>query len=69
VPHERTGYLGNDATELAWGLAQLLDSAPSRAAMGARARLRVVGRHSAEALADRLEKVYEAVLEETRCGS
>ncbi len=67
--HERTGFLGNDVTELAWGLAQLLDSATLRGSMGARARLRVAARHSAEALADRLENVYRVVLEEARCGS
>jgi len=58
VAHERTGFLGATADELAYGLAQLLDDADSRQAMGHRARLRVVKRHSAAALADRLEALY-----------
>ena len=39
------------------------------AAMGRRARLRVAGRHSAGALAERLERLYAAVLEERACAS
>ncbi len=69
VAHERTGFLGSDATELAFGLAQLLDHPELRASMGARARVRGAARHSAEALADRLEAVYRAVLEEGACAS
>jgi glycosyltransferase involved in cell wall biosynthesis len=69
VAHERTGYLGSDVDELAYGLAQLLDDPAGRAAMGQRARLRVLARHSAAALAERLEALYRAVLEEAPCAS
>ena len=62
VAHERTGFLGKDQNELIWGLGQLLDRPEERLAMGSRARLRVVGRHGAEALADRLEAVYRAAV-------
>jgi hypothetical protein len=37
--------------------------------MGQRARLRVLARHSAAALAERLEALYRAVLEEAPCAS
>ena len=69
VAHERTGFLGEDVDELGYGLAQLLDDPGLRADMGHRARLRVSQRHSAQALADRLEELYRAVLEEAPCGS
>lgn len=69
VAHERTGFLAQDADELAFGLARLLDDRALGRAMGARARLRVARRHSAEALAERLAAVYEVSLEERRCGS
>jgi glycosyltransferase involved in cell wall biosynthesis len=69
VAHERTGYLGQDVDELAYGLAQLLDDADLAQDMGHRARLRVAQRHSAEALTDRLEGLYRAVLEEVPCAS
>ena len=62
VAHERTGFLGEGVDELAYGLAQLLDSADLRAEVGKRARVRVRERYSAQALADRLEAVYGAVL-------
>ena len=61
VAHERTGFLGADVAELAFGLAQLLDDVAERSAMGQRARMRVHARHSAAALADRLEDVYRVV--------
>ncbi len=64
VAHERTGFLGADADELAFGLAQLLDDARERAAMGQRARMRVHGRHAAVTLADKLEEVYRVVRDE-----
>ena len=64
VVHERTGFLGNDASELSYGLDQLLADATLRREMGHRARMRVRSRHSAESLAGRLEAVYQAVLEE-----
>jgi glycosyltransferase involved in cell wall biosynthesis len=69
VAHERTGFLGADADELAFGLDRLLLDPGLRAAMGGRARLRVEHRHSGEALARRLADVYEAVLDERRCAS
>lgn len=69
VAHERTGFLGRDATELAFGLDQLLLDPSLRRASGQRARLRVAKRHSGEELARRLEAVYRAVLEERACGS
>ena len=69
VAHERTGWLGDDVDELAFGLAQLLDDPAERERMGQRARVRVRERHSAASLADRLEALYTAVLEEPRCDS
>ena len=61
VAHERTGWLGSTQEELSQGLDKLLGDAPERRAMGGRARLRVVGQHSAERLAERLEQVYGVV--------
>jgi glycosyltransferase involved in cell wall biosynthesis len=61
VVHERTGYLGTTAEELAFGLAKLLDDPAAARAMGARARLRVARTHSAETLAARLEELYGLV--------
>ncbi len=69
VAHERTGWLGEDVDELAFGLAQLLDDPAECKRMGQRARVRVRERHSAVSLADRLEALYAAVLEEQRCDS
>lgn len=69
VAHERTGFLGADADELAFGLARLLDDPELRAACGRRGRLRVAERHSAAALAGRLEAVYRAVVDERRGAS
>jgi glycosyltransferase involved in cell wall biosynthesis len=69
VAHERTGFLGKSADELAFGLDRLIGAPLERAAMGRRARLRVAGRHSAVALAERLEALYLAVLAERRGGS
>lgn len=68
VAHERTGYLGEDALELAYGLGQILEQPEARAPMGQRARLRVSARHSAAALAERLEALYEAVTREVACA-
>ena len=58
VAHERTGFLGEGVDELAWGLDQLLSNDAIGLDMGRRARLRVEQRHSASALADRLEAIY-----------
>ncbi len=69
VAHERTGFLGRGVDELAFGLAQLLDDPHLGPAMGQRARTRVASRHSAEALAGRLEDVYRIVAEERKCAS
>ena len=69
VAHERTGFLGRGVDELAFGLAQLLDDPRLGPAMGLRARMRVATRHSAEALAGRLEDVYRIVAEERKCAS
>ena len=69
VAHERTGYLGKDKDELAFFLAQLLDQPEGGFSMGKRARLRVAARHSAAALAERLEDLYRAVVEERACAS
>ncbi len=66
VAHERTGWLGADATELAYHLDALLGDAKLRAATGQRARMRVRERFGAERLADRLEEVYEVVVRERR---
>jgi glycosyltransferase involved in cell wall biosynthesis len=64
VVHERTGYLGNGATELAFGLEKLLLDRTAARAMGARARLRVAHAHAAETLAARLEELYGVVCAE-----
>lgn len=66
VAHERTGFLGEDVDELAYGLAQLLDSEAVRVDSGHRARLRVQKRHSAEELTNRLEALYATTLEESQ---
>ena len=68
VAHERTGFLGASSDELAYGLSQLLADPEEARAMGARARTRVARRHSAVALADRLEALYQAVVEERACA-
>jgi glycosyltransferase involved in cell wall biosynthesis len=69
VADERTGFLGETVDELAYGLARLLDDPGLGHAMGRRARLRVAARHSAEALAERLERLYAAVATERACAS
>jgi glycosyltransferase involved in cell wall biosynthesis len=61
VVHERTGFLGASADELALWLARLAADANERRATGQRARLRISTRHGAEQLAQRLERVYDAV--------
>jgi glycosyltransferase involved in cell wall biosynthesis len=69
VAHERTGFLGATQDELAFGLAQLLENRALGPAMGQRARLRVEKRHSAAALAERLEGLYALAREAHACGS
>jgi glycosyltransferase involved in cell wall biosynthesis len=69
VAHERMGFLGQGKDELAFGLARLLEEPHLGQAMGRRARVRVASRHSAEALADRLENLYRIVVEERACAS
>ena len=66
VAHERTGWLGEGVDEWAYGLDQYLGDPRLREATGQRARVRVGARHGAAGLADRLEAVYEAVLEEAQ---
>jgi glycosyltransferase involved in cell wall biosynthesis len=69
VAHERTGFLGASVDELAFGLARLLEEPALGPAMGRRARMRVAVRHSAAALAGRLEELYRIVVEERACAS
>ena len=69
IAHERTGFLGETVDDLAFHLADLLDRKDERAAMGGRSRLRILKRHSAEALTDRLEAVYSAVVEERKSAT
>jgi glycosyltransferase involved in cell wall biosynthesis len=69
VAHERTGFLGRTVDELAFGLDKLLEQPALRHACGLRGRLRVQARHSAQALADRLEGLYTSVLEAEPCAS
>lgn len=69
VAHERTGFLGESVDELAFGLAQLLENRALGPAMGQRARLRIDKRHSAAALAERLERLYTLAREAHACGS
>ena len=64
VAAERTGFLGAGVDDLAYGLAQLLDEPGLAAALGQRARIRVQARHGAESLAERLEALYTAVVQE-----
>lgn len=64
VAEERTGFLGESADELAFGLAKLLDTPALRPQFGQRARLRVEKRHSAPALGTQLERLYQAVVTE-----
>jgi len=68
LAHERTGFLGENVDELAYGLAQLLDEPEERANMGQRARMRVAARYSAEALTQRLEALYQTLLQENPCA-
>ena len=69
VAHERTGFLGTSVDELAFGLAQLLEQPALGPALGQRARMRVAQRYSADALADRLEALYDVVTKERACAS
>jgi glycosyltransferase involved in cell wall biosynthesis len=69
VAHERTGWLGTSADELAYGLAQFLENPALTNGLAVRARLRVESRNSATALADRLLGVYTRVVEEHACAS
>jgi glycosyltransferase involved in cell wall biosynthesis len=64
VAHERTGFVGADVDELAYGLDRLLAEPKLAAECGRRARVRMEEKHSASALATRLMAVYESVLEE-----
>lgn len=69
VVEERTGFLGEGVDELAFGLDRLLSEPGLARAQGQRARVRVADRHSADALAARLEAVYQSAVEERACAS
>jgi glycosyltransferase involved in cell wall biosynthesis len=69
VAEERTGYLGETVDELAFGLDRLVSDPGEARAMGARARLRVEGRHGADRLADSLEQLYASLVEDRACAS
>ncbi|MDP6837577.1 MAG: glycosyltransferase [Planctomycetota bacterium] len=69
VAHERTGFLAETVAELGDGLLRLARAPEERLTCGRRARVRVARRHGAEALAQRLTAVYDAVLEEESCAS
>lgn len=58
IAHDRTGYVANEDDELAMHLDTLLGEAALRQVFGQRARMRVGDRHSAPALARRLEDHY-----------
>jgi len=69
VAEERTGYLGENPDELAYGLATVFERPETAPAMGQRARLRAQARHGAEQLADNLERLYRAAREASRVRS
>jgi glycosyltransferase involved in cell wall biosynthesis len=69
VAHERTGFLGKTVDELAFGLAQLIEAVDRGRAIGERARIRVRAKFAASKLADRLEALYRALIEERACAS
>jgi len=69
VAHERTGWLCATSDELAYGLAQFLDAPGTFPALSIRARMRVEKRHTGQMLAERLEQLYQTVVEERRCVS
>jgi glycosyltransferase involved in cell wall biosynthesis len=62
VAHERSGWLGENVDEWAFGLDQYLSDGRLARESGQRGRVRVATRHGAAALADRLEAVYRSVL-------
>lgn len=69
VAEERTGFLGESVDELAFALDRLLSEPGLAQASGRRARVRVAERHSADALAARLQRVYRSAVEERACAS
>lgn len=69
VVNGETGRLAEEAEGLGRALVELASHESLRLAMGRAARARVRGRHSAQALADRLELVYGASVEEVVCAS
>lgn len=69
VAEERTGFMGESVDELAFGLDRLLSEPGLAQACGRRARVRVAERHGADALAARLEAVYESAVEARACAS
>jgi len=64
-----TGRLAESAEGLGQALCELAVEGKLRQRMGVAARARVRGRHSASALADRLELIYAAVGREVACAS
>ncbi|MFT7670906.1 MAG: glycosyltransferase involved in cell wall biosynthesis [Planctomycetota bacterium] len=64
--HERTGFVCEGVDELAYALDQLLTVPRMATEMGRRARVRMVEKHSARTLAERLLAVYAAALEEAQ---
>jgi len=69
VVNGETGRLAEESEGLARALVELASHESLRLAMGRAARARVRERHSAERLADRLERIYGAVAEEVACAS
>jgi glycosyltransferase involved in cell wall biosynthesis len=67
VTEGRGGFLASDTAGLARGLKALLEDRDLAVEMGRNARAEVREKHGAKQLADRLEQVYEGVLEERRC--
>jgi len=66
VEHEETGLLPEDTAGLARAIIRLAEDRELGRAFGRRARARVAERHSAVALADRLEMVYLEAMEGRR---
>ena len=69
VVNGETGRLAEEAEGLARCLVELSRHERLRVDMGLAARARVRERHSAKALADRLERIYGGVAEELACAS
>ena len=66
VEHERTGFLAETDEELSHGLGRLLEDEQRGRVQGERARERVCTRFGAVRLAERLQELYEEVLQARR---